>query len=40
MNYKIHDPIPNIEYTKDENDTWNFCYQKLIVFIQIDLLTD
>ena len=29
MNYKIHDPIPNIEYTKDENDTWNFCYQKL-----------
>ena len=29
MNYKIHDPIPNIEYTKDENDTWNFCYKKL-----------
>jgi len=29
LNYKIHDPIPAIGYTKEENETWKFCFEKL-----------
>ena len=29
LNYKIHDPIPTIDYTQDENNTWKFCFKKL-----------
>ena len=25
----MHDPIPYLKYTKDENDTWHYVYKKL-----------
>lgn len=31
LNYKITDgSIPRIEYTKDENWVWSYCYTRLI----------
>jgi hypothetical protein len=30
INYKITDgPIPRVEYTKDENWVWSYCYGRL-----------
>lgn len=30
MNYKVGEEIPRLKYNKSENETWAFCYSKLI----------
>lgn len=29
-NYQMGDPIPNVEYTQPEIDTWNACFAGLL----------
>ena len=30
MDYKVGEPIKNMDYTQVENDVWKFCYERLI----------
>lgn len=30
MDYRVEDPIPRLDYTKEENEVWKFCYERLI----------
>jgi len=29
MKYKMHEPIPYLQYLPFENDTWKYCYNNL-----------